>query len=88
MGDGFDQRDIGVQDIFEDVFGISGGTDTQNFQRGAFALDLLPQLLKHLNPVLDRIAVGKLIGLAKDFAAGAQQDRLGGGGSAIDADKT
>ncbi len=86
--DGFHQRHVCVQHILEDVLRISGCSYPENLERGAFGLDLLPQLLKHLDGILNRVAIGKLIGLAKDFASFAEQDRLGGGGSAIDADKT
>ncbi len=85
--DCLDERDIRVQHVLEDVLRIAGRSYPQHLERSAFALDLLAQLLEHLDPILDRIAVGKLVGLAKDLALFVQQDGLGGCGTAIDAHK-
>src|ERR1700722_1998400 len=82
------QSHVCVHHILQDVFRVSGRAYTQNLKRGAFALDLFPQLLEHLDPILDRVAIRKLAGLTKNFALLAQQDRLGGSGTPIDADKT
>ena len=68
MRDRFHQRHVCVQHIFEDVFGVAGRSHAENLERRALALDLLAQLLEHLDRVLDRIAIRKLIGLAKNFA--------------------
>ncbi len=88
MRDGFDQRHVGFQDIFQNIFRIAGGPDSQNFQFRALRFDLLAQILEHVDRVLNRIAVRELIGLAKNIAAFIEQHGFGGSRSAIDADKS
>src|SRR5437879_733611 len=52
-----DQRDIGIQNIFENVFGIAGRADTENLTRCALRFDLHSKLLEDLDRVLNRITV-------------------------------
>src|SRR6185369_12836747 len=40
MRNGLNQRDVGLQDILQNVFRVSGGRDTQNFQLGILRLYL------------------------------------------------
>ncbi len=72
--DCFHQRDVGVQNILENVLRIPGGANAENLERGALALDLLPQLLEHLDGILNRIAVRKLVGLAENLAVLCQAE--------------
>ena len=85
--DGFHQRDVGVENVFQNVFRVAGGRDAQNFQLGVLRLDLPAQVLEHLDRVLNRIAVRELIGLAEDVAAFVEQHGFGRGRTAIDSDK-
>ena len=52
-----DQRDIGLENIFQDVLGIAGCCDAQNLQFGVLRFHLAAQVLEHLNRVLDRVPV-------------------------------
>ena len=79
MRDGFDQGHVGVEDVLENVFGVAGGADAEDFEGCSLALDLFAQLLEHLDGVLDRIAVGELVGLAEDLAVGSEHGCFGGG---------
>ena len=67
--DGLDQRDVGLEHVFQHVLGIAGGADAENFQLRALRLDLLADGSEHVDGVLNRIAVGKLVGLAQHVAA-------------------
>ena len=78
MRDGFDQGHVGVEDVSKDVFGVAGGADAEDFKGCSLALDLLAQLLEHLDGVLDGIAIGKLVGLAEDLAVGSEHGCFGG----------
>ncbi len=84
---GLDQRHIGVQNVFENVLGVTGGGDAQNFQLRLLRFDLAAQVLEHFNRVLDRIAVRELISLAENVAVLIEQHGLGRGGTAVDADE-
>ena len=37
---GFHQRHVGVEDVFQNVFGVAGGADAQHFKLRALILDL------------------------------------------------
>ncbi len=87
MGNSFDQRHIGVQHVFENVFGVPRGSHAEHFEGCAFALDLLAELFEHLNGVLDWIAIGELIALAENLSSFAEHDCLSGSRAAIDADE-
>ena len=66
--DGFDERHISVQSFLQDILGITGCADAQDFHGCALCFHLLAQRAKHVDGVLNRIAVGELIGLAKQLA--------------------
>jgi hypothetical protein len=55
--DGFDQSDVRVEDILQNVLGISGCRDSKNFQLRVLRLHLAAQTLEHLDRVLNRIAI-------------------------------
>src|SRR5690242_4067473 len=88
--DGFDQRGIRADDVFEDVLGVTGSPDAENLQLRALVENLAIELLEHLDGVLDRIALGELVGLGEDgaLAVFGEQDGFGGSRSAVDADET
>src|SRR4029077_4217789 len=50
--------------------------------------DLGAQVLEHFDRVLNRVAVRELVRLAKDVAVLVEENRFGGGGTAVDADET
>jgi hypothetical protein len=52
-----DQRYVRVQNVFQDVFRVASGSDSENFQLCLLRLYLPAQILKHLNRVLNRISV-------------------------------
>ena len=54
---GLDQRDVGVQHVFQNVLGVAGGGYSQDLELGILRLDLSAQIFEHLNRVLDRVAV-------------------------------
>src|SRR5579864_7614936 len=76
-----------MQDVFQNVFGITGRGDAQHLEFGVLRLDLSAQILKHLDRVLDGIAVRKLVSLAEDVAALIEQHGLGGSRASVDADE-
>ena len=87
MRDGFDQGNVGADDVPQRVLGIPGGCRSQHLDPRALRFDLAAQLFEDLDRVLDRIAFGKLIGPGQDFAVQREKHGLGGGGSAVDADE-
>ena len=84
---GLDQRYVGLEHIVQDVFGVTGGAHAENIEVRALGLDLLANRREHVDGVLDRIAIRKLIGLAQDIARLREQHGFGGSRSAIDADE-
>ena len=86
--DGFDKRHIGVENIFQNVLRISGRCHAQNFQFRILCFDLPAQVLEHLDRVLNRIAVRKLIRLAENVAVFVEQNGFGRGRSAVDSDES
>ena len=87
MGDRLDQRDIGADDIPQRILGVSGRCRAQHLDPGALSFDLAAQLLENLDRVLDRIALGKLIGPGQDLAFQGKEHGLGGCGAAVDSDE-
>src|SRR5262249_19585935 len=61
---GFYQRHVGLEHVLKNVFGVSGGRDSEHLQLGFLLFHLPAQVLEHLNRVLDRISVRELIRLA------------------------
>ena len=84
---GLDQSHVGVQDVFQNIFGVAGGGDSQDLELGILRFDLSAQILEHLDRVLDRVAVRELVGLAQDVTAIIQQYGLGGSRPSVDADE-
>ena len=76
--DGLDQGHVSLENIFQNVFGIAGGGDPENFEFRVLVFHLGPQALEHFDRVLDRIAVRELVGLAENRAVFVEQYRLGG----------
>ena len=62
----FHQGDVGVQHFLQDVFGVAGRAHAQNFQDRALRFHLLAQILEEINGVLDRVALGELVGLREE----------------------
>ncbi len=44
VGDGFDQRGIGADDVFQNVLGVAGGADAEDLERGALIGNLRSSL--------------------------------------------
>ena len=88
MRDGFDQRHVGFEHVFQHVLGVAGGADSEHLQRRALRFDLLAQRREHVDGVLDRIAVGKLVRLAEHIAGIGEQHGFGGSRAAVDADES
>ncbi len=65
---GFHQRNIGLEHVFQNILGISGGADPEHFQGGSLRLHLLTQRDEHVDGVLYGIAARELIGLAEHIA--------------------
>src|SRR5579864_1916261 len=76
-----------MQDVFQNVFGITARGDTQHLEFGVLRLDLSAQILEHLDRVLDGIAVRKLVSLAEDVAPVVEQHSLGGSRATVDPDE-
>ena len=74
--DGLYQRDIAMQDVLQNVLGVAGGTNTEHLKLCALVFHLGAYLLEHLLGVFDRVAVGKLIRLAKNIPVIVYQCRL------------
>ena len=85
--DGFHQRDVGIQNIFQNVFRVAGGRDPEHFQLRVLRLHLPAQVLEHVNGVLNRIAVRELVRLAENVAVLVEQHGFGGGRAAVNADE-
>ena len=79
------QRDIGVQHFFQNVLGVSGGCDSQDFQPCTLALHLPAQGVEHVLRILDRVSVGQLVCLTEDICFQGKQHSFCRGGSAIHA---
>ena len=77
MRDGLDEGDIGVEDVFQNVLRVTCRRDAQNFQLGILRFHLAAQVLEHLDRVLNRVAIRKLVRLAQDVAVFIQQDGFG-----------
>src|SRR4029077_2434041 len=88
MRDRLHQSHIGVQNVFEDVLGISRGRYAEHFEPGILFFDLPAQVLEHINRVLNWIAVRELIGLAENVAVLVEQYGLGRSRSAVNANKS
>ena len=86
--DRFDQRNICVENVFENVLRITGRRNAQHFKLGVLRFHLAAQVLEHLNRVLNRIAVRELIRLAENIAVLAQQNGFGRSRTAVEADET
>ena len=65
VGHGFHQRNIGLEHVFQNIFGVSGGADPEHFQRRSLRLHLLAERDEHVDGVLDGIAARQLVGLAE-----------------------
>src|SRR5215471_7395334 len=89
VGHGLDERGIGADDVFQNVLGVTGGADAEDFQLRALIENLAIELLEHLDGVLDGVALGELIRLGKDGALAIlrKQHGLGRSGAAVDADE-
>src|SRR3954465_527156 len=88
MGNGLNERNVRVENIFQNIFRVSGRGNAQYFELRILRFDLSAQVLEHLDRVLNRIAVRQLIRFAQDVAVFAQQDGFGGGRSTVDADES
>jgi hypothetical protein len=66
---------------------VAMATDLAEFLGAALGFNLLPQGPKHVDGILDGIAVRKLVRLAQDLARCGQENGLGGSRSAVDADE-
>src|ERR1700733_671487 len=88
MCDRLDQSDVGVQNILENVFGVTGSANTQNLERRTLRFDLDSKLLEYLNRVLNRITIRKLVGLAKNGPFFVEHGSFGRRRSCINSDET
>ncbi len=84
MRHGLRNGHVRPQRLFQDVLGVAGGARPQDADAGVAPLHPLPQRGQHLLGVLQRIAPGQLVRLGQQLALCVRQDRLGGGGAAID----
>ena len=84
---GLYQRDVGVQDVFQNVLRIAGGGHSQDFQLRVLRFHLAAQVLEHFDRVLNRISVRELVGLAQNVALLIEQNGFGGSRAAVDADE-
>ena len=64
--DCFDEGRIGADDVLQDVFRVPGGADSEDLQLRALVFDLPLELLQDFDRVLDRVALGELIGLRQN----------------------
>src|SRR5262245_45506018 len=85
--DGFHQRDVCREHVFQNVFGVARSADAHHLERGALVGNLLLQFGEDLFRVLDGIAFGELIGLDQHVAVFVEQHRLGRGRTAVQADE-
>ena len=72
--------------LVEHVGGVTGRAEAQDFQRRALALDVFLNLGEQLFGVLDRIALGQLVGLEQNLAVFGNNDGFRRGRTAIHAD--
>src|SRR5579863_9909512 len=77
-----------MQYVLQNVFCVPCGCHSEDFELGILRFDLSAQVLEHLNCVLNRIAIRKLVSLTKNVALFVEQYRLGRSRSAIDSDKS
>ena len=89
VGHGFDERGIGADHVLQNVFGVAGGAHAQYLERRRPDRNLPFKLVHHLDGVLDRVALRKLISLGQDAALCVlrEQHGLGGSRAAVDADE-
>ncbi len=85
--DRLDEGDVGVQHVFEDVFGIAGRADAEHVQLAALIFDLLLQKGEDFHRVFDGVALGELIGFADDVLLHVEQDALGARTAAVETDE-
>ena len=76
MRDGFHQRHVCFEDVFQNVLCVTRRSYPQHFQPRILGFHLLAQVLKHFDGVLDWIAVRELIGLAQNVAFFVQQNSI------------
>ena len=74
--DGFNQGDIGLQHIFQNIFRVARRGHAKHFHLRALGLHLAAKTFEHVNGVLNRIAIRELVRLAQNVAILVQQDRL------------
>src|ERR1700730_17337078 len=85
---GLDERDVRFQNIFQNIFRVARGGDTENFHFCVLLLKLAAKVFEHLDGVLNRIAVRELVGFAEDVAIFVKKNGFRRRGPAIDADET
>src|SRR5271167_4721792 len=88
MCDSLDQSNVGVQNILENVFGVTGSANTENLERRTLRFDLDSKLFEYFNRVLNRIAVRKLVGLAKDVPFFVEHGSFGRSRSRVNSNET
>ena len=79
----FDQGHVGVQNVLENVLGVSRAAHAQQLERSALRLNLRAQIGEHLHGVFQRIAFRKLVALHHHFALFVDKDGLGGSRAAV-----
>ncbi len=87
VGHRFHQGHVGADDVAQGVLGVTGGRRPQHLDPGPLRLDLAAELFQDLDRVLDGVPPGELVRPGQDLPLGGQEDRLGGGRPAVDADE-
>src|ERR1700723_3702938 len=88
MCDRLHQSDVGIQNILKNVFCVAGSANTQNLERRTLRFDLHSKLLEYFNRILNRIAVRKLVGLAKNVPFFFEHGSFGRSRPCINSDET
>ena len=65
---GFNQGDVGRQHALQNVLGVAGRAHAEDFQMRALRFNLLAQILEEVDRVLDRVALGELVGFREHLA--------------------
>src|SRR5215813_1141216 len=85
--DRFDQRDIGREHVFQNVFGVPRCDDAHYFERGPLVGHLFFEFGEDFFGVFDGIAFGELIGLDQHVPVLVEQHGFGRSRTAVEADK-
>ena len=86
VSDGLDDVHVREHRLLEHVRGVAGGAEADALERRALAHDVVVDVLQQLLGVLDRIALGELVGLAEDLAVFVDHHGLRRGRATVETD--